>query len=1141
MSQASAIEFFALLLGRALEPLAERLETGNLGGLLADLGVQLPAPLLANGQLAAGVQATVAAVRAVVQQTDALAAAITADNTAGIAQNTFGLIQKIEPTLQAMGTMASALQQIANSGGLSAADRNMLQAFAQKFPEQLLGFLVNELMERHAPPLAGVLALTGIVDRGEVPAAAGTATGLSTYRRALRLDRIGKLLSDPQGLLRELYGFGETGFDGKVLFARIRELVDPPNYESLLLTPPGLPAVLESYLFRLAVDQTRSPPWLSAVLRVPALNDIPVELPLTDTWQVKGLAKARFDGGLALFVSPQGQIEIKPQVAPVTLDLALGVEAPRAASELVLLGQANKTRLSVGKLSLRITSKATIASGATPLAVSYGLAADLDGGKLVIDMSEGDSFLRTISGGLKTEGNFSLGATWSPQTGLAFTGSAAMEIVIPSHTAIGPITVDTLYLVAGIKPGPEIPIELSAAITGNLGPLTATVERFGAILSFTFPPQGGNLGPANFAVRFKPPSGVGLAIDAGVVRGGGYLFIDAERGEYAGALELTFAEFLSLKAIGIITTKKPDGSDGFSLLVIITAEFGTGLQLGFGFTLLGVGGLLGLNRTVRLDALIAGVRNGSVSNIMFPRDIIANAPRIISDLRTIFPQREGTFLIGPMAKLGWGTPTLVSISLGVIIEIPGNIGILGVLKVALPTEDAPLIQLQVSFAGAIEFDKKRLYFFATLFDSRVLFITLDGDMGLLAAFGDDANFVLSVGGFHPRFQPPPLPFPVPTRISVSILNESWARVRAEGYFAVTSNTAQFGSRVEIYFGFEVLSVESTTAFDALFQFSPFSFIVEIGSHFSVKVFGVGVWGLSIQLMLAGPAPWHAKGRASISLLLFDIPVEFDETWGEQRGTVLPDVVVLPLLRDEFAKKENWRAFLPEGKTELVSLRTVGASEDALVLHPVGKLRVLQKLVPLDLTISKLGNRKITDGKKFKVSVLPGAVGKTGDVSERFAAAQFNDLKDNDKLQAPAFEEHAGGLDLSPAGQASFTATAVRRANRYELITIDTAGARKRRRFHNLHALLGVRLLKGSAAAQASISMQVQKQKVPFADKVVSTGEGFAVALSDTNKAMAGTQVFASEAGAREYMTAQLAANPAMAGLLHVIPAFELAA
>ena len=247
------------------------------------------------------------------------------------------------------------------------------------------------------------------------------------------------------------------------------------------------------------------------------------------------------------------------------------------------------------------------------------------------------------------------------------------------------------------------------------------------------------------AFGFKPPKGVGLSIDAGVVKGGGYLFFDFDREEYAGALEITVSDFLSLKAIGLITTRMPDGSRGFSMLIIITAEFSPGLQLGYGFTLIGVGGLLGLNRTVVLEALALGVRTGAVNGILFPVDPVANAPRIISDLRTIFPTYPNRFLIGPMAKLGWGTPTLVSLALGIIIEIPGNVAILGILKTVLPDEHVPLLQLQVNFIGAIEFDKKRGWFFAALFESRLVFITLEGEMGMLIAVADDANFVLSVG------------------------------------------------------------------------------------------------------------------------------------------------------------------------------------------------------------------------------------------------------------------------------------------------------------------------------------------------------------------------------------------------------------
>ena len=74
-------------------------------------------------------------------------------------------------------------------------------------------------------------------------------------------------------------------------------------------------------------------------------------------------------------------------------------------------------------------------------------------------------------------------------------------------------------------------------------------------------------------------------------------------------------------------------------------------------------------------------------------------------------------------------------------------------------------------------DKKRGYFFAALYDSRLLFMTLEGEMGVLISVGADANFVLSVGGCHPRYLPPPLPFPSPKRISFDIVNTSAARIR----------------------------------------------------------------------------------------------------------------------------------------------------------------------------------------------------------------------------------------------------------------------------------------------------------------------------------------------------------------------------
>ena len=168
--------------------------------------------------------------------------------------------------------------------------------------------------------------------------------------------------------------------------------------------------------------------------------------------------------------------------------------------------------------------------------------------------------------------------------------------------------------------------------------------------------------------------------------------------------------------MGVINTKMPDGSPGFSLLIIITAEFPP-IQLGFGFTLNGVGGLLGLNRTARIDVLRQGIKTNVLNSILFPTDVVANMSRIISDLKQVFPPLNDRFLIMPMGKLGWGAPTVLTLELGLLLEIPvARIAILGVIKALLPGEDKALLRLQVNFLGVIDFENKYISFDASLYD-----------------------------------------------------------------------------------------------------------------------------------------------------------------------------------------------------------------------------------------------------------------------------------------------------------------------------------------------------------------------------------------------------------------------------------------
>jgi hypothetical protein len=493
-----------------------------------------------------------------------------------------------------------------------------------------------------------------------------------------------------------------------------------------------------------------------------------------------------------------------------------------------------------------------------------------------------------------------------------------------------------------------------------------------------------------------------------------------------------------------------------------------------------------------------------------------------------------------MLKIGWGTPTLVSISVGVIIEIPGNIAIVGVLRVALPTEEAAILNLQVNFIGAIELDRDRLWFFASLYDSRVLFLTLEGEMGLLVAYGDDANFLLSVGGFHPDFRPPALPFPGPVRISVSLLSSPVSMVRVECYFAVTSNTAQFGARVELRFGLSEVNVSGHLAFDALFQFSPFAFTIRISASLSAKVFGVGLFSVSISGQLSGPSPWRIIGRGEISLLFFDVSCDFEETWGEDRRKELPSIPILPLFEAELRRPDNWRALPPVGASLSVTLRSMSDSEAAMILHPLGMLRVSQRKMPLGLKLDTLGNQKPSDVNKLSIAAS-GALERKADVLDRFAPAQFQAFTDAEKISKPAFSEERAGIDLAPGGAEMRSSRMVRRNVRYEEIIIDNNFKRFTRRFRLFANGLFSFFLGANAAAKCSLSQAVATKVDPFNEKIAVLGESFTVVSTLNNKALAAAATFHSEASAREFMATQVANDLSLSGALQVVPSVEVAA
>ena len=1109
--------------------------TGNFGVDLdtESLGFQMP-DAIANDPAVKAAGAALAQAGALLRDgADKLDAAILSGDTGQLTQAFVPLFEGLYQYVDAADAVVSGIH--AKAATLPAPERSAVQAFGATLTRRLMDFFVVTLLEIQLPRLAFLLKLLGLLD-WRVVEPSGSLNEPRYVKKSLELGRIGDLFSDPAAHFANVYGWGTAAFDPLDV---LRAVLAFYHRESpVRVGKIGADAFLQVGPIRWSRDGSVNPPGLRFDYSASLSKSVDQRVELSPVWGMDFKSTLAIGGGATFRLKPPFDVSVAPKAGTIGGAVSFVVNRNEAARGMTIIGGNDLLRLTADNVG--VGAELTIgASTSGSVAIDPGVIGELKGLTIALGSKDSDSFLASLLASADIEGTFDLGFGFTLGKGLVVRAAGGLEIAIPMHQNLGVATFETLYLIVKIEPDGSFSLETSAAITGQIGPLTASVERMGAIVKLAFSNAAdNNLGPVDLSLGFKPPNGVGLAVDAGVVRGGGYLYLDFDKGEYAGALELVFSGFLALKAIGIITTRMPDGSPGFSLLILVTAEFGTPIQLGFGFTLVGVGGLLGLHRTMMLEELAEGVRTGAVESVMFPQDVVANAPRIISDMRRFFPPEQGTFLIGPMAKLGWGTPTLITASLGVIIEVPpGNVAILGVIKCILPDEDAALLVLQVKFIGALEVDKSRLWFFASLYGSRVLFMTIGGEMGLLIAWGDQPEFVLSVGGFHPKFNPPPMPFPSPDRVSLSILNEPFARIRVMCYFAVTSNTVQFGAAVELYFGLSAFSIDGHLGLDALFQFSPFYFIVTISASVSVKVFGAGVFSVRIRGELEGTSPWHIEGEGSISLLFWDIDVPFSHTWGESADTVLAEIAALPIIKGELEKRENWVALPPAGSQLSVSLRKVDATQE-LVLHPLGALRISQRAVPLDLSIQKVGNQKVSDIERAVLKVTAPGLAEKAQVREPFATAQFRDMDAAAKLSAPGYEPQVAGADVSVSGTDTRTTHAVKRIVLHELITIDNNYKEHLQRFFNVGIAWFTQLLGSNATARSPLSKATKAAKVPFAEHVEAAAPGFVIADASDNSAWGGAPTYTSHARAHDALAAQIASDPAAAKRYHVIPAAE---
>lgn len=926
---------------------------------------------------------------------------------------------------------------------------NSVNEFVNEFPKRLFDLLIITHLNQQFPEIYNNLEFFNVIERNYI---AETADRPAFVQRIIRYDKFPEIVNNPLAVVKEKVSWGENLIFDNIqriladIFSDIKipvtikdYLPTAYNYDFLFsiqdnnnsivtVYPPSIPDV--GFIFRI-IDSIDSDSIENSGFIIEA--EIPLNIPLSQDFS-NGIS---YSINTSLAIGKTLAFLVKPSILDFAVANSEDSSFPSNSFELLMKYHPEKPGLVFGKPEGTRFQINNIGIG---VEVNYGgeiefiLNADLSGLALIIDPTGSDNFINNILGGKAKEINFPLTISWSSKNGISFKGSGSFEYKINTHFKIGPIEFNNVTVAVTAPQGQnDVKVAVGTDIKGSLGPVSFTVNNIG--LSLVLGLIEGNAGPFDIQIGFKSPTGVGLAIDAPPVSGGGFLNYDEATYTYTGGLELNFSK-ISFSAIGIISTKLPGGEDGYSLLIIITAEFGP-LPIGMGFTLNGLGGLMGLNRTMNPEFLREGIKNNTLDSILFPKDIVKNANTIISNIGQAFPILKDQFVIGPMAKIGWGTPTLITIELGIMIELPNpvRLAILGVLKAILPTEDKAILKIQVNFLGIIDFDNKYISFDASLYDSKILTFGLFGDMALRLYWGDEPNFLLSIGGFHPKFTPPPLDLPTMRRLSIVLANESNLKISVETYFAVTSNSVQFGAKVAAMAKAWKIQAIGALWFDILFQFSPFHFIADMGAMFAIKMGSKTILSLFIDLSLEGPHPWKAQGRGSFKILFVKVNVSFNKTFGSANVATIPPVAIDDKFTDALKSKDNWEAILADRNNQQVACREIaGYQQDMLIVDPGGSLRFSQNLVPLDTKIEKFGNSAISDYNQYSISAANHGFTLSA-AQDYFARNSFFYLSDDDKLSRPSYELFNSGIIAGAT--AIVSRFAVHRLCKYEQITLDS--------------------------------------------------------------------------------------------------------
>lgn len=1043
---AAAIDRLFVELQRFFEPLAVAVASEDeLAAFLRRLGLPF------DGAEVAGPAGGFAPMRDSIRQlasttSDALSDGIDAADLVAITS-------AARPLFRALDTFGAAFASLSPPGNLT--PEEFAQALAG-LSQELFDVLLTDYLSAYAPLLLHTLAFLDVIEAEEIPATGDPRSrGLAYERPAYRWGRIGLLFDDASEWAAQAYGWG-VAFQSEVFIyrlarifeylggmAEIRDMSDgqaavfAPNLASSPVRPSfalapivktqsietseagDFEATNEFGLALIPLETPETPADAGIAIGPYAEGTVAQTVPLDDRVELTLEGSVAAVGGVVFSFRPSGtnfDLGVDELAYEGTFGAELVINPATGQNTIVLIGEPAGTRVEVN------AAVASVGGTASNTDADFFVTAGIRALHIVVDASD-DGFLGAVLGGRPIEvdaGDLLIG--WRSGRGIYFEGGTSLAVKIPVDKQIGQFH---LYNV-----GIELDWEDAFTATGTveadarLGPLYAYVDGLGLTATLV-PDDDGALGKFDIVFGLKLPTAYAVALDSPPITGGGFLAVLGS--EYRGALALKLESF-GFSAFAILNTQLPGGQTGFSFIASIFGDFV--VPLGYGFFLTGLGGIIGINRTVNTDALREVLYQGELDSILFPTDPIANAASILDNMAAIFPARQGQHAFGPMARIAFNQPPLIEGKLGVVLEVGQDprLLILGAIASRLPSPDSALVVLEVTFFGEIDPGRGSISFDGSLQNSRILGWAVSGEMAARTGWAPRIDHVISFGGLHPRY-PRPANLPDLKRMSINFGSNN-PRVTLWAYQAVTLNSLQFGAGADLYAkGPKIrfvgrLAAEGHVYFDALIYFNPFSFDAALCGSLSLLIDGDVVAGLGFDLRLTGPNEFVIDGTVWVTVCGIDVDFGIHHSWGDKRD--LPSATADPVavLRDALAAAPVLETIAAAALADGVRFRKPPVSDKGpRPASPVGGLRFSQRAMPLGIAIEKIGEAPIVgEARSYDLAVFAGTQAVTlADSEMDFVRGHFWRSTEGERLRAPTFERHKSGFEIA-SGDALQVAT-----------------------------------------------------------------------------------------------------------------------